>query len=76
MARAIATRVFDAADRTADALGSDDDEAARPHHSAVSADFIDALQESQLEEGPLGPIVPEPPTPWPLRSANGGVRYH
>src|SRR5712672_1168599 len=41
-----------------------------------SADFIDALQESQLEEGPLGPIVPEPPTPWPLRSANGGVRYH
>src|SRR3981189_1097856 len=41
-----------------------------------SADFIDALQESQLEEGPLGPIVPEPPPPWPLRSANGGVRYH
>src|SRR3981189_3077701 len=40
------------------------------------ADFIDALQDSQLEEGPLGPIVPEPPPPWPLRSANGGVRYH
>jgi trehalose 6-phosphate synthase len=41
-----------------------------------SADFIDALQESQIDKGPLGPIVPEPPALWPLRSINGGVRYH
>jgi trehalose 6-phosphate synthase len=42
-----------------------------------SADFIDALQESQVDAGPLGPMPAEPPTPsWPLRSVNGGVRYH
>jgi trehalose 6-phosphate synthase len=41
-----------------------------------SADFIDALQESQLDKGPLGPIAPEPPALWPLRSVNGGARYH
>ena len=41
-----------------------------------SADFIDALQESQIDKGPLGPIVAEPPTPWPLRSVNSGVQYH
>jgi len=41
-----------------------------------SADFIDALAESQVEKGPLSPILPETPTLWPLRSVNGGVRYH
>ncbi|WP_368784156.1 trehalose-6-phosphate synthase, partial [Acinetobacter baumannii] len=41
-----------------------------------STDFIDALGESQLACGPLGPILPDPPTLWPLRSINGGVRYH
>jgi trehalose 6-phosphate synthase len=41
-----------------------------------SADFIDALGESQLDKGPLGPIRSEPPPLWPLRSVNGGVRYH
>jgi trehalose 6-phosphate synthase len=41
-----------------------------------SAEFIDALQESQADKGPLGPMLPEPPTLWPLRSVTGGVRYH
>jgi len=40
------------------------------------ADFIDALQDSQLDKGPLGPILADPPRPWPLRSANNGARYH
>ncbi len=40
------------------------------------ADFIDALQDSQVEKGPLGPFMADPPTRWPLRSAHGGVRYH
>jgi trehalose 6-phosphate synthase len=40
------------------------------------ADFTDALQDSQVEKGPLGPIMADPPTLWPLRSANGGARYH
>src|SRR4030081_3418174 len=31
------------------------------------ADFIDALQDSQLDKGPLGPILTDPPAPWPLR---------
>ena len=40
------------------------------------ADFIDALQESQLERGPLGPVAADAPTRWPLRSINNGARYH
>src|SRR6266852_1179284 len=35
------------------------------------ADFVDALQETQIDK----PIA-EPPTPWPLRSVNTGTRYH
>jgi trehalose 6-phosphate synthase len=40
------------------------------------ADFIDALKDSQAEKGPLRPFTADPPTVWPLRSANGGARYH
>jgi trehalose 6-phosphate synthase len=40
------------------------------------ADFIDALQDSQLDKGPLGPVRADPPVPWPLRSVNNGARYH
>ncbi|MBR1198711.1 trehalose-6-phosphate synthase [Bradyrhizobium sp. AUGA SZCCT0240] len=40
------------------------------------ADFIDALQESQLDRGPLGPVLADAPTRWPLRSINNGARYH
>jgi len=40
------------------------------------ADFIDALQDSQLDKAPLGPIIADPPAPWPLRSVNNGARYH
>ena len=40
------------------------------------ADFIDALQDSQLDRGPLGPVIADPPVPWPLRSVNNGARYH
>lgn len=39
------------------------------------ADFTDALQDSQVERGPLGPLLTDPPV-WPLRSAHGGARYH
>src|SRR4051812_46818273 len=40
------------------------------------ADFTDALQDSQVEKGPLGPLLADPPALWPLRAAHGGVRYH
>jgi trehalose 6-phosphate synthase len=40
------------------------------------ADFVDALQESQLDKSASAPRIAEPPTSWPLRSANIGVRYH
>ena len=40
------------------------------------ADFIDALQDSQLDKGPLSRVVADPPAPWPLRSAHSGARYH
>jgi trehalose 6-phosphate synthase len=41
------------------------------------ADFIDALQDSQLGSGPLGPVLTDDaPTRWPLRSVNNGARYH
>ena len=43
---------------------------------AQVADFIDALQDSQLDKGPLGPVMSDPPAPWPLRSAHRGERYH
>ena len=40
------------------------------------ADFIDALQDSQIDKGPLGPMLADAPTRWPLRSVNNGARYH
>jgi trehalose 6-phosphate synthase len=40
------------------------------------ADFVDALQETQLDKVAAGPLVAEPPASWPLRSVNSGVRYH
>ncbi|MBR1229503.1 MULTISPECIES: trehalose-6-phosphate synthase [unclassified Bradyrhizobium] len=40
------------------------------------ADFIDALQESQLDSGPLEPVTADTPTRLPLRSVNNGARYH
>jgi trehalose 6-phosphate synthase len=39
-------------------------------------DFIDALQDSQLDKSRLGPVVADTPAPWPLRSAHSGARYH
>jgi len=39
------------------------------------ADFIEALQDSQLDKGPLGPVIADAPTRWPLRSINT-ARYH
>ncbi len=40
------------------------------------ADFLDALQETHTGNAPARPPIPEPPTLWPLRSVNSGVRYH
>jgi trehalose 6-phosphate synthase len=39
-------------------------------------DFVDALQESATGKGAGKPLIAEPPTSWPLRSVNSGVRYH
>jgi trehalose 6-phosphate synthase len=39
------------------------------------ADFIDALQDSQIDKADSGPIV-DTPTLWPRRSAGSGARYH
>jgi trehalose 6-phosphate synthase len=40
------------------------------------ADFTEALQDTQLDKGEIGPIIAEPPALWPLRSVNTGARYH
>jgi trehalose 6-phosphate synthase len=41
------------------------------------ADFVEALQETRSDKGASEePPPPEPPTFWPLRSANTGSRYH
>ena len=40
------------------------------------ADFIQTLQDSQLDKDPLGPRMADAPPPWPLRSVNTGARYH
>ena len=40
------------------------------------ADFIGALEECQLDKSPLGPILADPPTLWPLRATHSSVRYH
>jgi trehalose 6-phosphate synthase len=39
-------------------------------------DFVDALEETRLDRAACEPIVVEPPTLWPLRSANSNARYH
>jgi trehalose 6-phosphate synthase len=40
------------------------------------ADFIEALQATRIEDGAATPEDMEPPTVWPLRSANSSSRYH
>src|SRR4030081_54843 len=40
------------------------------------SDFGDALQDSHINKGPAEPLIAEPPALMPLRSVNGGVRYH
>ncbi|QWG23830.1 trehalose-6-phosphate synthase [Bradyrhizobium sediminis] len=40
------------------------------------ADFVDALQESHADKEASVPLMVEPPTLWPLHSANLGARYH
>ncbi|QWG18785.1 trehalose-6-phosphate synthase [Bradyrhizobium sediminis] len=40
------------------------------------ADFVDALQESHADKEASAPLMAEPPTLWPLHSANLGARYH
>jgi trehalose 6-phosphate synthase len=39
------------------------------------AEFVDALQGTQSDLGAVEPPSPEPPSLWPLRSVNSGVRY-
>jgi trehalose 6-phosphate synthase len=39
-------------------------------------DFVDALQETHAGNAPAEPPLSEPPTLWPLRSANSGARLH
>jgi trehalose 6-phosphate synthase len=40
------------------------------------ADFVEALRDTWIERIAAEPLVPENPAPMPLRSVNGGVRYH
>lgn len=40
------------------------------------ADFVEALRDTWIERIAAEPLVPETPAPMPLRSVNGGVRYH
>jgi trehalose 6-phosphate synthase len=40
------------------------------------ADFVDALQETQIDKVAAEPLAVEAPAVWPLRSVNAGVRYH
>nr|WP_218625824.1 trehalose-6-phosphate synthase [Bradyrhizobium sp. dw_411] len=40
------------------------------------ADFVEALQATQAYGPAAVPAMMEPPTLWPLRSVNSGVRYH
>jgi trehalose 6-phosphate synthase len=40
------------------------------------ADFVEALQATQIDGAPAVPEIMEPPTLWPLRSVNAGGRYH
>jgi trehalose 6-phosphate synthase len=40
------------------------------------ADFVEALQETQIDKGPAEPLIAEPPAAWTLRSVNTGARIH
>lgn len=40
------------------------------------ADFVDALQETRLDKIVSAPLIADPPTSWPRRSAGIGARYH
>ncbi len=40
------------------------------------ADFVEALRETRSCRWEVEPPVVDPPTPWPLRSANSNARYH
>jgi trehalose 6-phosphate synthase len=40
------------------------------------ADFLEALQETRSDKPAIEPPITEPPTLWPLRSVNSGIRYH
>ena len=40
------------------------------------ADFVDALQETQIDMAATEPLIAEVPALWPLRSVNSGARYH
>ena len=40
------------------------------------ADFVEALQQTQVDKAVTEPLIPDPPASWPRRSVNSGVRYH
>ena len=40
------------------------------------ADFVDALQETQIDKVSAEPLIAEPPAVWTLRSVNAGAQYH
>jgi trehalose 6-phosphate synthase len=40
------------------------------------ADFVEALQDTRIDTIATEPLVPETPAPMPLRTVNGGARYH
>jgi trehalose 6-phosphate synthase len=40
------------------------------------ADFVDALQETQIDKTGPEPLIAEPPAAWTLRSVNAGAQYH
>jgi trehalose 6-phosphate synthase len=40
------------------------------------ADFVEALQDSGADRRTAEPLAAEPPTLWPVHSANTGARYH
>jgi trehalose 6-phosphate synthase len=37
--------------------------------------FVEALRDAPLDKSTIGPIMADPPTPWPLRSAGYSARY-
>jgi trehalose 6-phosphate synthase len=40
------------------------------------AEFVDALRDRRLVRAATPPIPANPPSPWPLRTANSNARYH